>query len=95
MKKKKNFEYKYKNNPIYAIGFPQGGESIVSFGNIDGGSGDNKAIFTHTCDTEFGSSGSPIISLKSFKVFAIHSGFFAKYSTRNKCVIILPATNIY
>jgi V8-like Glu-specific endopeptidase len=28
----------------------------------------------HTCSTDFGSSGSPILSLKTFKVLGIHFG---------------------
>ena len=32
-------------------------------------------LILHTCCTDFGSSGSPILSLKKFKVLGIHYGF--------------------
>ena len=93
----KVFEDRYKGNAIYAIGYPEGNDIIVSFGNIDGIQADNPA-FTHTCDTTEGSSGSAIFSNENFKVFAIHTGYFyntLKNTQKKRCVIIFPAINAF
>ena len=89
----KVFEDRYKGNAVYAIGYPEGNDIIVSFGNIDGIHADNP-VLTHTCDTTEGSSGSAIFSNENFRVFAIHTGYFL-HTQKNRCVIIFPAINAF
>ena len=69
-KKKKNIELEYKRKSIYILHYPKG-KLNVSYGII------NDIIdekINHYCNTEEGSSGSPILSLKSFKIIGIHYG---------------------
>jgi len=70
-KKKETIEFEYKNMPIYILHYPNG-ELSVSYGIIKTIK-DNLKI-DHCCCTEQGSSGSPILSLKTLKVIGIHYG---------------------
>ena len=54
---------------IYILNYPKGGNIVVSYGII---SDLQDNIINHKCNTEQGSSGSPIISLNSLKVIGIH-----------------------
>ena len=88
---KKMLNNKYNDSPIYNIGFPKGDKIIVSFGktgDLFGGA----YFLSHSCDTDKGSSGSPILSITTNNVFAIHVGAFEHFK-KNKCVIIFPAIN--
>ena len=61
----------YKNESIYLLNYLNGKDIFASYGllsNIN----DNKIY--HKCETNTGSSGSPIISLKSNKVIGVHYG---------------------
>ena len=70
-------DYNYEKNGkerkqnIYVLQYPKGNESCVSYGSI-------KYIkeyeIEHTCSTEVGSSGGPIILLDTFKVIGVHKG---------------------
>ena len=66
-------EIKYKADYIYTLHCPFGKNASVSyapgFENID------KYEIQHRCNTEAGSSGSPILRLSSNKVIGIHKGF--------------------
>jgi V8-like Glu-specific endopeptidase len=82
-------EKKYKDIPIYAIGYPTDNKITVSFGNINNIIID-KTAFIHSCDTDSGSSGSPIFSKESFKVFSVHTGYYLNNS-KNTSVLIFDA----
>ena len=56
---------------IYLLQYPNGNDSCVSYGKIKD---IQEYEIEHTCSTEFGSSGGPIILLGSFKVIGIHKG---------------------
>ena len=62
----------YYNESIYILHYNKGQNILTSFGLIKG---INKNKIKHSCSTEYGSSGSPIITLKDFKVVGIHYGF--------------------
>ena len=70
-KNKENIELEYQKKSIYIIHYPNEKLS-VSYGLIKDII-DNKKI-NHYCNTEEGSSGSPILSLKTLKVIGIHYG---------------------
>ena len=70
-KNKRNIELEYKKKSIYILHYPKG-KLNVSYGLINNII-DNKKI-NHYCRTEDGSSGSPILSLETFKVIGIHYG---------------------
>ena len=86
-KNEKEIELEYRKKSIYILYYPSG-ELKVSYGLINN-INDNKKI-SHYCRIEEGSSGSPILSLKTFKVIGIHygssqnnkmnSGIFIKYA---------------
>ena len=60
-----------EENNIYIIHFPNGQNIEYSIGIIKYADENNEEIF-HTCDTKCGSSGSPIINMKNYKVFGMH-----------------------
>ena len=62
---------RYKKESIYILHYPKGGNIVVSYGLLN--DIEDNYIY-HLCSTEDGSSGSPIISLKSFKLIGIHIG---------------------
>ena len=69
-----NSEEIYKtDNSIYIIQYPKVDKASVSYGIIKGFKG--FAIY-HLCCTDFGSSGSPILNLKTNKVIGIHKNTF-------------------
>ena len=67
-----NLNDKYKNESIYIIQYPNGANSF-SMGVIKGIDSNND-FMEHSCPTDNGSSGSPIINSNTFKVIGIHSG---------------------
>ena len=75
-KNKENIELEYKKKSIYILHYPNE-ELSVSYGIIKDII-DNKTI-NHYCNTEEGSSGSPILSLKTLKVIGIHYGSSKKF----------------
>ena len=68
-------ESEYRNKSIYILHYPKRDLS-VSYGVIY--YIEDKKIIDHLCSTEEGSSGSPILSLKSFKIIGIHYGYHKK-----------------
>ena len=70
-KNEKSLEFKYKNRAIYII-YYQNEEINVSYGLIN--EIKNKKNIYYYSKIEEGSSGSPILSLKTFKVIGIHYG---------------------
>ena len=65
----------YVKKSIYAIHYPKDDQVAVSYGLL---SQINEKDIFHLCSTEVGSSGAPILSLKSFKVIGIHYGYKPK-----------------
>ena len=60
-----------KDTPIYLLQYPEGVAASHAIGRID------KILKTrifHSCSTEPGSSGSPILLLSTFKVIGVHKG---------------------
>ena len=70
-------ESEYKKKSIYILHYHKGEEIQVSYGLINSIS-DQK--INHNCNTDHGSSGSPILSLKSLKVIGIHFGTPKNYN---------------
>jgi len=69
-------ENQYRKSSIYILHYPN--EKYVSYGLINE-IREYKTI-VHYCNTEKGSSGSPILSLKTNKVIGVHYGGKAKYN---------------
>ena len=68
-----NINERYLKESIYILHYPKGKDIVVSYGLLN--SIENEDIY-HLCSTEGGSSGSPIVSLDSFKLIGIHTGYF-------------------
>ena len=68
---KEKIKLEFKKESIYIIHYPKE-ELSVSYGLINDIK-DNKKL-EHYCNTEKGSSGGPILSLKTFKVIGMHYG---------------------
>ena len=67
----KNISIKENDNNIYVIHYPKGEEISVSPGRINNINNNN--IF-HSCSTDYGSSGGPILDKTTLKVIGIHKG---------------------
>ena len=71
-------EIKHKKDSIYTLHYPRGDNVEVSYGlTLD----IIKENIRHKCNTETGSSGAPILSLKTFKVIGIHRGGVERNNT--------------
>jgi surface protein len=76
-----NSEDLYKEKSIYILHYPKDGNISVSYGY--GIQKDNEYNIKHLCNTNFCSSGSPILNLTTNKVIGIHSGYINKKSGAN------------
>jgi len=68
---KANEKVFYEGKSIYIIQYPNGKDVCVSYGILNR---INNFNIIHTCSTDSGSSGSPILNLKNNKVIGIHKG---------------------
>ena len=84
------YKYKniYKNKSIYILNYLNGNNIVVSYGYIS--EINQKNGINHKCNTNKGSSGSPILSLKSNKLIGIHCGTFSKCEYNIGTLIIYP-----
>ena len=82
------FNYKniYENKSIYILNYRE--KVLVSYGILSGINEENG--INHKCNTEKGSSGSPILSLKNNKLIGIHYGSSNKYEFNKGTLIIFP-----
>lgn len=64
-----NTKAKYEGKSIYVIQYPNGKNAVVSYGLLDE---INNYEINHTCSTDYGSSGSPILNLEDNTVIGIH-----------------------
>ena len=86
-KDKEIMENFYRKKSIYTLNYPKGKNIVVSYGLIK--NIENEKIL-HLCNTEVGSSGSPILLIDSFKIIGVHKrgnsvcnfneGIFFKYA---------------
>ena len=71
---KKELKEIFSGKSIYLLHYPKGIEATISRGKIKDIKEENNYIIEHYCNSDFGSSGGPLISLDSFKVIGIHKG---------------------
>ena len=71
----------YEDKSLYILHFPFGDELRVSYGK--GSTKENDFNIIHKCETNKGSSGSPIFNLSTNKVIGIHKSYVSK---ANGCV---------
>jgi len=68
---------KYIEKPVYLNHYQEGKEVNYSLGKIIKVGGYN---IKHNCETDEGSSGSPILNLENFSVVGVHKGFDDKFN---------------
>ena len=76
----------YRNKSIYILHYLKGTKSHVSYGLLSYIKNGN---LYHYCSTEYGSSGSPILSLDSNKVIGIHKGCLRKENPESNVGIFI------
>ena len=76
----------YRNKSIYILNYLKGTKSHVSYGLLSYIKNGN---LYHYCSTEYGSSGSPILSLDSNKVIGIHKGCLRKENPESNVGIFI------
>ena len=64
----------YTKNFAYVIHFPKGTNAALQIGKIKKIIPYPECLIYHQCNTDKGSSGCPILSYSTFKVFGIHKG---------------------
>ena len=69
-------ELAYKDTSIYIIHYPFKNEISVSYGK--GSTKENDFDIIHKCETNKGSSGSPIFNLSTNKIIGIHKSYVSK-----------------
>ena len=87
-----DIELIYRNKSIYILHYPNK-TLYVSYGIIKNIK-DNKKI-EHKCNTLEGSSGSPILSLETFKVIGIHCGCYPDTKKLNIGIFIKYVIDIF
>ena len=87
IKEEEDLNNLYKNQTIYIIHFPNGEEPKYSIDTI---SGIDEGLIRHCCSTDYGSSGSPILNLQTFRVIGIHRGKSTKFNFNLGTIIKLP-----
>ena len=73
-----NSENNYKEDSIYILHFPKNGVATISYGC--GLEKINDYDIKHLCNTDFGSSGGPILNKMNNKLLGIHRGY---HQTKN------------
>ena len=81
-----NYKNIYENKSIYILNYRK--RILVSYGILSKINEENG--INHKCNTEKGSSGSPILSLKNNKLIGIHYGSSDKYEFNKGTLIIYP-----
>ena len=66
----KKIEYIYKKKSLYIIHYLEGKKVCMNLGLFERF---NEKSFFHSCNTDNGSAGGPILSLDNFKVIGVHS----------------------
>ena len=86
---KENSEVFYEGKTIYNISYPNGNKSCVSYGILNQ---INEYNICHLCNTDKGSSGSPLLNLENNKIIGIHKGG-SKFFEFNKGVLLKEPIN--
>ena len=82
-----NYKDIYKNQSIYILNYLKGENILVSYGLLSEINDENG--INHNCNTDYGSSGSPILSLKNNGLIGIHYGS-SKFEFNKGTLIIYP-----
>ena len=86
---KENSEIYLEGKTIYDLSYPNGNKSSVSYGIIS--QLDENNIY-HLCNTDKGSSGSPLLNLENNKVIGIHKGESSHFEFNKGTLLYKPIT---
>jgi len=90
-----NYEKIYDKKHVYLLHYPHGNLSEYSSGIMKGFLLDKNYTFKHTCKTENGSSGGPIINLLNHKVIGIHKGYKENQKFNLGTILKEPINDFY
>ena len=85
----------YNKKHVYLLHYPHGNFSEYSSGIMKGFLLDQNYTFRHSCKTEKGSSGGPIINLLNHKVIGIHKGYKEKQKFNLGTILKEPINDFY
>ena len=85
-----NFNNKYINKSIYSLHYPKLEDITVSYGIIKSIDLSNNYSINHLCSTDNGSSGSPILNVKTNKLIGIHKGSNKIFNFNKGTLLIYP-----
>ena len=85
-----DFNNKYINKSIYTLQYPNSDKVYVSYGIIKAIDITNNYDLRHYCSTDKGSSGSPILNIKTNKLIGIHKGAYNNYNFNKGTLLIYP-----
>ena len=91
---KKEIKAYYENISIYVLQYPLGNNAAVSYGLSLSNEINNYEI-KHTCSTEHGSSGSPILNLSNNKVIGIHKQATKKFNYNVGTCLQFPLNDFF
>ena len=89
-----DFKQIYENCDVFMIHYEKGEVVKHSLGEIKYINDDNYTI-NHTCNTETGSSGGPIIHLFNFNVMGVHKGFNKTFKLGIGTLLKIPIEDFY
>ena len=90
---KEHYANLFGKKPIYTMHYPEGKKILVSYGILKSVDIKNPNFISHTCSTNNGSSGAPILLLDSLKVIGVHMGYIQySYNTGNNMGIFMKST---
>ena len=85
-----NFNNKYINKSIYTLHYPNCEKIAVSYGIIKSIDLNNNYSLYHLCSTDKGSSGSPILNIRTNKLIGIHKGSSNNYNFNKGTLLFYP-----
>ena len=85
-----NFNNKYINKSIYTLHYQKDERIAVSYGIIKSIDLTNNYSICHLCSTDIGSSGSPILNVKTNKLIGIHKGSSDNANYNKGTLLIYP-----
>ena len=89
---KDNEEVFYEDKSIYVLQYPNGKNACVSYGLLNN---IYKFDIKHTCSTDYGSSGSPILNLENNKVIGIHKKGSTNFNYNLGTLLKLPLNDFF
>ena len=86
----KEIEYIYKKKSLYIIHYLEGKKVCMNLGLFERF---NEKSFFHSCNTDNGSAGGPILSLDNFKVIGVHCGSQKIFNCNTGSLINYPISD--